>query len=260
MLGGRLEGRPGQKPCSPSSRTTCMVGVLVVCPPPQAHCPALVPPSSPACCLNLHCGPATHPRPEVLRIFCPKQSPPSLLPTNPRRPGAYEFTLESHYLHSIYAGGGCRTAHYTPIFASGPNGAVLHYGHAGAPNGACKAGSGGRSPLGVGWGQGARVGGLPATRVLCGRQPSRKPCQAVRLFCSSSLEVICQHRGSCCRFADWPELTVVGGCWLSLHSRSFLAVVADRQLQEGELLLVDAGGEYYRYAGQQPSARQVLEL
>lgn len=51
------------------------------------------------------------------------------------RPGLWEFQLESAYLHRIYAGGGCRTAHYTPIFASGPNAAVLHYGHTNAPNG-----------------------------------------------------------------------------------------------------------------------------
>jgi Xaa-Pro dipeptidase len=46
-----------------------------------------------------------------------------------------EYQLESLYLHSIYSQGGCRSPHYTPIFASGPRAAVLHYGHAGAPNG-----------------------------------------------------------------------------------------------------------------------------
>ena len=38
------------------------------------------------------------------------------------------------FRHITYAQGGCRNAGYTPIAASGPNGAVLHYGHAGAPN------------------------------------------------------------------------------------------------------------------------------
>ncbi len=43
--------------------------------------------------------------------------------------------LESVFLHHCYSTGGCRLTGYTPISASGPNGAVLHYGHAGAPNG-----------------------------------------------------------------------------------------------------------------------------
>ena len=57
----------------------------------------------------------------------------------------WEFELESTYLDHIYRGGGCRTPGYTPIFASGPNAAILHYGHAAAPNGAlagrCAAGA-----------------------------------------------------------------------------------------------------------------------
>ncbi len=47
------------------------------------------------------------------------------------RPGLMEYMLESTFLHHCYARGGCRHA---PICASGPNGAILHYGHAGAPN------------------------------------------------------------------------------------------------------------------------------
>lgn len=50
------------------------------------------------------------------------------------RPGAMEYGLESEFLHTCYSGGGCRSAMYVPIIASGPNGAILHYGHAGAPN------------------------------------------------------------------------------------------------------------------------------
>ena len=51
------------------------------------------------------------------------------------RPGMMEFEAEAIFLHHCYRQGGCRHAPYTPICASGSNGAVLHYGHAGAPNG-----------------------------------------------------------------------------------------------------------------------------
>ena len=37
-------------------------------------------------------------------------------------------------MYEIYKNGGCRKAAYTSICACGPNGATLHYGHAGAPN------------------------------------------------------------------------------------------------------------------------------
>ncbi len=50
------------------------------------------------------------------------------------RAGMIEYELEAQFLYEVYKRGGCRRAAYTSICACGPNGATLHYGHAGAPN------------------------------------------------------------------------------------------------------------------------------
>lgn len=73
---------------------------------------------------------------EIMRYACAAASRAHVEVMRAAKAGLMEYQLESKYLDCIYAGAGCRTGHYTPIFASGPNGAVLHYGHAGAPNGA----------------------------------------------------------------------------------------------------------------------------
>lgn len=48
--------------------------------------------------------------------------------------GMCEYELEAKFNYEIYSKGGCRKCAYTSICACGPNGSVLHYGHAGAPN------------------------------------------------------------------------------------------------------------------------------
>jgi Xaa-Pro dipeptidase len=51
------------------------------------------------------------------------------------KPNNMEYQGESLFRHYCYYNYGCRLVGYTPICGCGPNAAILHYGHAGEPNG-----------------------------------------------------------------------------------------------------------------------------
>ncbi|EDV91477.1 xaa-Pro dipeptidase [Drosophila grimshawi] len=71
---------------------------------------------------------------EVLRYVAKVSSDAHIKVMQFIRPGRMEYEGESVFLHHAYAVGGCRHASYTCICGSGTNSAILHYGHAGAPN------------------------------------------------------------------------------------------------------------------------------
>lgn len=50
------------------------------------------------------------------------------------KPGLSEYQCEAEFLNQCYGKYGCRHVSYTCICGTGINGAILHYGHAAAPN------------------------------------------------------------------------------------------------------------------------------
>jgi Xaa-Pro dipeptidase len=71
---------------------------------------------------------------EVMRYISKVSSDAHVYVMKRVRPEMHEFQMESLFRHYIHYYGGCRNCAYTCICASGPNGAILHYGHAGSPN------------------------------------------------------------------------------------------------------------------------------
>lgn len=71
---------------------------------------------------------------EVLRFVNDASSDAHFEVMRRATPGMAEYQLESLFRHFSYFRYGCRLQAYTSICGCGPNSAVLHYGHAGAPN------------------------------------------------------------------------------------------------------------------------------
>ena len=71
---------------------------------------------------------------ELLRFVAAITSEAHMAVMQATRAGLTEYQMESIFKHWCYYYAGCRHSSYTCICASGHNGSVLHYGHAGEPN------------------------------------------------------------------------------------------------------------------------------
>ena len=71
---------------------------------------------------------------EVLRYASKISSLAHMHVMRTMKAGMKEYQAESTFLHHVYFHGGARHVCYNCIAATGQSGAVLHYGHAGAPN------------------------------------------------------------------------------------------------------------------------------
>jgi len=71
---------------------------------------------------------------EVLRYVAKVSSDAHKQVMKAVKPGLYEYQAEAEFLKHSYFAGCCRHASYTCICGSGENSAILHYGHAAAPN------------------------------------------------------------------------------------------------------------------------------